>query len=255
MAGLSVRQFWVDKMTKLLEICVDTPDALDIAISAGADRIELCSALDLGGLTPSIGLMIYAAQKTIPVYAMIRPRTGSFCFNQADKAVMLSEIAAVAELGLTGVVLGASNSDGTLDMALLQELCAYAEKLGLGTTLHRAFDLVPDAFVALEQAIELKFERILTAGLQLKAIDGAEMLAALNRQAAGRIIIMPGSGITSDNAVQILETVKTDEIHASGRESVLNHDQRSVDFGFSSSMTGQTSADKISALKQAISGL
>lgn len=252
MAASLELQFWVDKMARLLEICVDTPDGLDTAIAAGADRIELCAALDLGGLTPSVGLMTYAAQKTVPVYAMIRPRAGGFCFSHTEKDVMLAEIDAVAQAGLAGVVLGASCVDGSLDVALLQELCNHAQKLGLGTTLHRAFDLVPDASVALEQAINLKFERILTSGLQLKAIDGVEQLAELNIQADGRITIMPGSGVTSDNAMQILQTVKTNEIHASGRANRDNTDQRSIDFGFAASTIGQTSADKVSALKQAI---
>lgn len=239
-------------MGKLLEICVDTVDGLDIAIANGADRIELCSALGLGGLTPSVGLMAYAAKKSVPIYAMIRPRDGNFCFNPCEKEVMLSEITAVHAAGLAGVVLGASCEDGSLDISLLQELCEYAQSLSLGTTLHRAFDLVPDTYSAIEQAVALKFERILTSGQQLKAIDGLELLEKINAKANGRIIIMPGSGVTSENARSIIQAANFNEIHASGREVIINQDQRSIDFGFAPPEIAQTSADKVRTLKQAL---
>ena len=145
----------------LLEICVDTAAGLDAAIKGGADRIELCSALEVGGLTPTPGLIAYARTSPIPVYAMVRPRPGDFVFDVSDAATMLDDIRAVADAGLAGVVLGASLPDGQLDCATLQTLCAAAQ--GLGTTLHRAFDLVPDFDAALEMAVNLRFERVLTS--------------------------------------------------------------------------------------------
>jgi copper homeostasis protein len=149
-------------MTALLEICVADAASLEAAIEGGADRIELCSALELGGLTPSPGLMRLAAQAPIPVYAMIRPRAGDFVFSAREGEIMLADIEAVGGAGLAGVVLGASLPDGRLDEALLSRLHGHAR--GLGTTLHRAFDLVPDRPAALEAAIALGFERILTSG-------------------------------------------------------------------------------------------
>src|SRR5690606_39396361 len=108
----------------------------------------------------------------IPVYAMIRPRAGSFCFSAEDEAIMAADIGNARNAGLAGVVLGASLADGSLDITLLERL--IAETNGLGTTLHRAFDLVPDAETALEQAIALGFERILTSGLSLTAEEGLD---------------------------------------------------------------------------------
>ena len=119
----------------LIEVCVDCAEGLAEAVAGGADRIELCSALEVGGLTPSVGLMRTASGCGVPVYAMIRPRAGGFGFSQEDVAVMLADIAAAREAGLAGVVLGAMRGDG-LDGAMLGTLTVAAQ--GMGTTLHRA---------------------------------------------------------------------------------------------------------------------
>ena len=145
-----------------LEVCVDTPEGLATAITAKVDRIELCADLGVGGLTPTPGMLAMAATAPMPVYAMIRPRQGDFVYGPEDRAVMLGDIAAVRQAGLAGVVLGASRRDRSLDEDTLAILCGAAE--GLGTTLHRAFDLVPDPEAALATAIRLGFERILTSG-------------------------------------------------------------------------------------------
>src|SRR5262249_55198139 len=149
-------------MSILLEVCVDSPQGLDAAIAGGADRIELCSALELGGLTPTPGLIGRAAQAPIPVYAMIRPRPGNFVFGPADIDAMLLEVETIRHAGLAGVVLGASNADGSLDRLTLEKLMDGSS--GMGTTLHRAFDLVPDLEEAVTIAVGLGFERILTSG-------------------------------------------------------------------------------------------
>ncbi len=129
-----------------LEVCVDDAAGLDAAIAGGADRIELCSALTLGGLTPSAGLMAIAAGAAVPVYAMIRPRGGDFVFSSRELDQMRAEIDAVRSAGLAGVVLGASRPDGMLDGSMLQALAEHAK--GLGLSLHRAFDCVPDEHLA-----------------------------------------------------------------------------------------------------------
>ena len=190
-----------------LEICIDGADGLIAAVAGGADRIELCSALALGGLTPSPGLMTLAARAPVPVYAMIRPRAGDFVFSPAEIDQMRREIDAAREAGLAGVVLGASEPGGALDEALLARLAAHAE--GLGRTLHRAFDLVPDRAAALETAVALGFERILTSGGAAKAGDALPELAALVKQAAARISVMPGSGVRPDNAAAIIAATGT----------------------------------------------
>ncbi|OHV26905.1 copper homeostasis protein CutC [Rhizobium sp. RMa-01] len=225
-------------MTILLEVCVDSAEGLAAAIEGGAGRIELCSALELGGLTPLPSLMKIAARAPIPIYAMIRPHAGPFIFGAADEEAMLLDIDAVRAAGLAGVVIGANRLDGTLDMPLIHRLKAHAA--GLGSTLHRAFDLVPDADQALEQAVELGCERILTSGCALKAPDGIETLKRLSAKATGRISIMPGSGIRPANAGAILQATGAREVHGSCSSPIESVDPRAVAFGFEAKSMNKT---------------
>ncbi|GGD99293.1 copper homeostasis protein CutC [Aureimonas endophytica] len=233
----------------LLEICVDSPEGLATAVAAGADRVELCSSLDLGGLTPSPGLIALAAAAPVPVYAMIRPRVGDFSFSPPEIDAMRAEIAAVRAAGLAGVVLGASRPDRSLDAALLARLCE--EAAGLGRTLHRAFDLVPDPFAALDLAIELGFERILTSGGAPNALAGAEVLAALRQRAAGRISIMPGSGVRPETVAEILRRTGAHEIHASARAAAPTAPDLAR-WGFAPEQIFATSAAAIALLRESI---
>ncbi|WP_106797080.1 copper homeostasis protein CutC [Rhizobium sp. H4] len=237
-------------MTILLEVCVDSAEGLAAAVEGGAGRIELCSALELGGLTPLPSLMRIAARAPIPVYAMIRPHAGPFIFGGADEEAMLLDIDAVRGAGLAGVVIGANRPDGTLDMPLIHRLKAHAS--GLGSTLHRAFDLVPDADQALEQAIELGCERILTSGRALKAADGLETLTRLSAKAAGRISIMPGSGIRPANVGAILQATGAREVHGSCSSPVENADPRAVAFGFEAKSSNRTDVVVVREMCRAI---
>ena len=196
-----------------LEVCVDTPAGLAAAVAGGADRIELCAALSLHGLTPAPGLMAQAAHVVCPVYAMIRSRQGDFVYGPADLDAMRRDIDAARSAGLAGVAIGANRSTGELDTDALSALAHHAA--GLGMTLHRAFDLVPDFGPALEAAIELGFERILTSGGHRSAPAGAERLAALVSQAAGRISIMAGSGLNADNVADLIARTGVREVHGS----------------------------------------
>ncbi|MDP9807581.1 copper homeostasis protein [Rhizobium tibeticum] len=240
-------------MAVLLEVCVDSPQGLAAAIVGGAGRIELCSALELGGLTPLAGLMKAAAAAPIPVYAMIRPHPGPFVFDVADEEAMTADIDAVRAFGLAGVVIGANRVDGTLDLPLISRLKARAE--GLGSTLHRAFDLVPDTDAALEQAIELGCERILTSGCVPKAIDGLETLSRLSSKTAGRISIMPGSGVRPGNVADILRATGASEVHASCSSRVDSIDPRAVAFGFEAATTSRTDADVVRQMRAAIEAI
>lgn len=237
-------------MSVLLEVCVDSAEGLYSALEGGADRIELCSALELGGLTPSQALMELASTVPIPIYAMIRPRAGSFWFSAEDEAIMAADIGNARNAGLAGVVLGASLADGSLDVTLLERLIAEAN--GLGTTLHRAFDLVPDAETALEQAIALGFERILTSGLSQTAEEGLDNLRHLAGKAGKRISIMPGSGVSAGNVGRIIEATGATEVHASCRVAVEEKDSRAIAFGFAGERSFRTSAQRVSELKAAI---
>jgi len=196
----------------LLEVCVDDSAGLGAALRGGAGRVELCSALAIGGLTPSAGLMQAAAFAGRPVMAMIRPRAGNFIWSTEDLRLMRADIAAARAAGMAGVVLGASRPDGRLDEWMLSALIAEAD--GMDTTLHRCFDLTPDKSAALETAINLGFSRILTSGGATRAPDAADALATLIAQAGPRITIMPGAGI-SPATLPALAHLPLREVHAS----------------------------------------
>jgi copper homeostasis protein len=235
----------------LLEIAVDSVTGLDNAVRGGAQRIELCAALDIGGLTPTVGLMAVAAEAPVPVYAMIRPRAGSFVFHAREEEVMIADIRAASASGLAGVVLGASLEDGRLDTALLARLMAAAE--GMGCTLHRAFDLAPDMDEALEQAVELGFERILSSGGEPKAMDGADTLKRLVERAGDRLSVMPGSGIRAGNVREILACTGAREVHASAREHLaVAPDARSLAFGFQTAKAMETDETAVRKLREAL---
>jgi len=237
-----------------LEVCVDDAHGLAAAIAGGADRIELCAALDVGGLTPSPGLMQAAARAGsaagVPIYAMVRPRAGHFCYDEADIAQMLGDIDAVRAAGLHGVVLGAAAADGRLDAHVLERLLRRAD--GLGATLHRVIDLCPDLAAAARLAADLGFERILSSGGALAAPQGVEGLRRCIDGAAGRLAVMPGSGVNAGNVAALRAALPLSEVHASCSEAVPAGDPRAAAFGFESGHRRRTSAAMVAALKTAL---
>lgn len=232
-----------------LEVAVDDALGLRAAVDGGADRIELCSALEVGGLTPSTGLMRLARGCGVPVMAMIRPRSGGFCYTADELAVMASDIAAARQTGMAGVVLGALTPDLRLNMAVLQGLMSRAA--GLEVTLHRAFDMVPDWRRGLDQAVELGITRILSSGGAVSAPAGAGRLADMIAYAAGRIGIMPGAGISAETAGPIL-ALGVEEVHASCAGPVVP-DPDTLAFGFVSPGAKRTDRARVAALKSALS--
>ncbi|MDB6102659.1 MAG: CutC family protein [Gammaproteobacteria bacterium] len=196
-----------------LEVCVDSARGLDIATRAGVDRIELCSALNLAGLTPSAGLMAIAATKAIPCFVLIRPRAGDFCYDARDVDLMRREIDIARSMRLAGIVIGASRVDGSLDQEVLRTLLEQAA--GLPAVLHRAFDLAPDFHAALETAIQLGFTRVLTSGGAPDAVSGSAVIRSLVGQAAGRIEIMAGAGLRPDNVVTFVRSTRVPAVHSS----------------------------------------
>ncbi|CAN5485224.1 copper homeostasis protein CutC [soil metagenome] len=234
----------------LLEICVDTPAGLEAAIAGGADRIELCAALEVGGLTPSPGLLRLAGERALPVRAMIRPRAGHFVFSAAETYVMLREIDAARAAGMTGVVIGAMTAAGALDVALLGILAAHAE--GLDVTLHRAVDLLVDPLAAVDIAVALGLATILTSGGARLAQDGMATIAAMQARAAGRIEILAGSGITAANAADIVAGTGVTAIHASCGRSVEATDAKAVALGFASARQRETDPILVENLRAAL---
>lgn len=235
----------------LIEVCVDSPGGLAAAVAGGADRIELCSALELGGLTPSAGLVAAAARCGLPVVAMIRPRPGDFVWKEAEVSAMEAEIATMRGAGLAGVVLGASRPDGRLDEWVLARLCAAAE--GMERVLHRAFDLAPDVEDAVATAVALGFARILTSGGAPRVVDGLDRLRATFRAAKGRIAVMPGSGVTPETVGEILAAVPAGEIHASCAGTVAQA-EGAVRLGFAGPERRETEAARVRALRRAVDG-
>ncbi|MFT7722896.1 MAG: copper homeostasis protein CutC [Roseateles sp.] len=232
---------------RLLEVCVDDVAGLDAAQAGGADRIELCSSLGLGGLTPSAGLMAEAARRPLPAIALIRPRGGGFVYSAGEERVMLGDIERAADAGLAGVALGALTPDGDLDLAMLGRLARRAD--GLQLTLHRAFDLVRDPAAALEAAVALGFHRILTSGGAPAAGAGSARLAALVAQSRGRIVVLAGSGIHADNVRELLRATGVREVHASCRVPAPAPAAALVAFGFAPPAGMQTCAERVRALK------
>ncbi len=200
------------------EVCVDTIKGATDAAMLGADRIELCDALGIGGTTPSAGIMKAAAKLAKPIYAMIRPRGGDFIFNFEDMDVMLHDIDRCRHYGMAGIVIGVTHENGALDYNKLEKLIDHAQ--GMGVTLHRAFDVTPDTSEALEMAIELGIERILTSGQRETAMEGALKIKSIIEEATGRISIMPCSKINPLSVESLFKIFKVSDIHSSCRTLV-----------------------------------
>lgn len=233
----------------LLEVAVDDAMGLTAAMAGGADRIELCSALEVGGLTPSAGLMRLAARAGVPVMAMIRPRSGGFCYAADELAVMATDIAAARQTGLAGVVLGALTPDLRLDLPAMQGFVARAA--GLEVTLHRAFDMIADWRAAVDMAVDLGISRILTSGGAASAPVGVARLAEVFAYAAGRITILPGAGISAET-IGALRHLPLTEVHASCA-GPIPPDPAALAFGFASPTARRTDMARVRALKAALS--
>jgi len=202
-----------------IEICVDSAAGAFAAERGGADRVELCDNLLEGGTTPSAGCIRVARQGLkIGLQVIIRPRGGDFLYDETEVKVMREDILMAKDLGADGVVIGCLNAEGEINQALTRELLELARPLNV--TFHRAFDMCRDARAGLETLIALGADRVLTSGQESTCLEGLDLLAALNKQAAGRIIVMPGGGITPRNIQKIVEGTGVSEVHLSARSSV-----------------------------------
>jgi copper homeostasis protein len=203
-------------MTYQIEVCIDNLESISHAIAGGATRIELCSALALGGLTPSIGMMAKASKlSNVPVYAMIRPRQGDFIYSQNELELMLEDIDAAANTGLDGVVFGVLNASGTVDINANHLLIERAKFYRLGTTFHRAIDHTRDWPTALKTIGNLGFDRVLTSGQATSAEKGLEIISAMVQ--SNQVEIMAGAGINSTNVADIIKASGVEQIHLSGK--------------------------------------
>jgi len=210
----------------ILEICAANYQSAINAQKAGAHRIELCSELAVGGITPSFGLLKKVIDSVfIPVFVLIRPRSGSFTYSDAEFDIMKENIILCKSQGVAGIVSGVLKEDYSIDVERTQELIELSKPLPF--TFHRAFDWTPNPIEALGQLINIGTKRILTSGQESKAEKGLELLKQLNSLANNRIIILPGSRINSDNALLFKES-GFKEIHASASTIVKKNDSNKI---------------------------
>ncbi len=200
----------------LLEICANSYTSAINAQKGGAHRIELCERLSVGGVTPNSDLISKVKRHvSIPVFVLVRPRGGNFVYTVEEFELMKKTIAEVKTLECHGVISGTLNDDSTIDIERTRELITLARPLAF--TFHRAFDEVPDATTAIEQLIELQVDRVLTSGQQPEASDGIQLLNNLKRHVKDKLIVLPGGGITPENAALFREHGFR-ELHSSARK-------------------------------------
>jgi copper homeostasis protein len=200
----------------ILEIaCGDLRDAL-AAESARADRIELCSALDLEGLTPSLGTAVEVFRRiSVPFVGMVRPRAGDFVYSSGELSVMLRDAQLLMDAGASGIVVGCLTNSGTIDARACEQFVALAGESE--TVFHRAFDRVKDQMVALQTLMDLGFTRILTSGGAPTALSGARRIRQFVERAAGRIEILPAGGIRENNVEAVVLQTGCEQVHLSRR--------------------------------------
>jgi copper homeostasis protein len=197
-----------------LEICVESVEHAVAAERGGAHRIELCSDLSSGGITPSAGLMQTVRRHVrIPVHVLIRPRAGDFCYSDHELEIMRDDIQAAKRFGMDGVVLGILHDNTRIDVGSTKALVELAHPLPV--TFHRAFDASGNLEASLEEVIQTGASRILTSGGEPRAADALSILARLVQAASGRILLMPCGGIDSENVVRIVRTTLAQEFHTS----------------------------------------
>src|ERR1043165_8544370 len=205
----------------LIEACVDSVASALAAQDGGAQRIELCDALETGGITPSAGKIALCRERlTIPIVVLIRSRGGDFLYRESDLDVMLRDIATAKALGAAGVAIGALNADGTIDEAKTRAMIEVARPVEV--VFHRAFDGTPDPFKALETLVALGVDRVLTSGQHNTALEGVDILRHLVEAAKGRITILAGGGINEENAAPIVKGSGVEQLHIRGTTAVVS---------------------------------
>lgn len=220
----------------VLEVCADSVESILAAEKGGADRIELCGNVVIGGTTPSESLFREIRKHSdIRIHALIRPRFGDFCYTDYEFDIIRSEVRRFRELGAQGVVIGMLKPDGSLDVEHLAQLMEEAK--GMSVTLHRAFDVCKDPMEALEQAISLGFNTILTSGQKNSCAEGTELLAKLVEKSAGRIHIMAGAGVNAEAISSIYEKTGITDYHMTGKillDSKMQYRKEGVSMGLPS---------------------
>lgn len=236
----------------VLEVAANSVASALAAEAGGAARVELCSALDVGGLTPSHAAIALAMERLrIPLHVLIRPRAGDFVFDDLECEVMRRDIETCKALGCAGVVIGVLDADGDVDVPRFRTLMQAAR--GMSVTFHRAFDFTRDPERALEAIIALGCNRVLTSGQAPDALAGAPLIRTLIEQARGRITIMPGGGIDAHNIAAIAQATGAREFHASAKVRVADR-MRHAGLAGMGGGDWQTDADEVRARVDALRG-
>jgi copper homeostasis protein len=239
------------RMHVLLEICIDDPASLDAAIAGGADRIELCAALELGGLTPSAAMLARGVASGLPVHAMIRPRAGGFVLDEGEAALMIDEIGRMIAGGAAGVVVGALLPDSTLDRAALARFREAARDAAI--VLHRAVDLTPDPVAAVAAARALGFDAVLSSGGALTATEGAPVLRRMVETAGEALDVIAGAGVTFDNVAQLVAETGVRAVHGSASVVGARADPDAVRLGFGTASRRRTDAEIVRRMRAELS--
>ncbi|WP_448698795.1 copper homeostasis protein CutC [Mucilaginibacter sp. AW1-3] len=204
-----------------IEVCANSVTSAIAAQNGGAIRIELCDNLQEGGTTPSHGQFALTKKSlSIPVYPLIRPRSGDFCYSDAEFEVIKADIAHFITNGCDGIVIGILKKDGTVDKERCADLVNMAKTAGISVTFHRAFDMCRDHFAALEDIIAIGCDRILTSGGKSSAMEGASVISHLITVAQNRINIMPGSGINEHNIADLIHFTGATEFHSTAKTRI-----------------------------------
>lgn len=203
-------------MSKIIEICCGSYEDALAAYRGGAKRIELNSALHLGGLTPSVGSLRLVKQNTdLKVIAMVRPRGAGFCYSEADFETMKMDAKILMENGADGIAFGCLDENGNIHIEQTQEIIDIIKKYHGEVVFHRAFDCVKDPYESMEKLIAMGADRVLTSGLKAKAMDGIELIEELQKRYGDKIEILAGSGINVSNAMEIMEKTGIHQVHSS----------------------------------------
>ena len=237
-------------MKRIIEVCSCSVDAVMEAAAGGAARVELCSLLSCGGITPSAGMIRQAraacGQSGLQLHVLIRPREGDFTYDESELQTMIEDIRFCKQAGVDGVVIGALTPRGELDVDACRRLAEAAGNMH--KTFHRAFDVCANPSETLEQIISLGFDRLLTSGQQADALSGASLIASLVRQSAGRIIIMPGAGINPANIAEIQRLTGAVEFHSSARAPIRHNNTEKGSEAFGTLSDLRTSREVVRAL-------
>ena len=202
-----------------LEVCCDSLDSVLSAVRGGASRIELCSALTEGGLTPSVGMVREALRiSSVPINVLIRPRGGDFLYSPAEWQAMQEDVATMRDLGVHGVVIGGLLADGRIDEEHTAQLVEQAGSLSV--TFHRALDMSSDPEAGIASLCEMGVHRLLTSGMAATALEGVARILQWQQQFGERLILMPGCGVNSKNVAEIVRRTGATEVHASAKQLV-----------------------------------